>query len=296
MSLAKLVDSIRAQIPDPSLTGNSEDDGDAFTTVQLLDWVNDAAEIISISAPIVEDWFAIGSESGMDVYELPDHVLSVEQLWYDNWPCWRAPELDALFVTKISSRSYFFGPHSRHKVPRLHVWPAADRTAETDTLNGAITATDKIITVNDISSFRPYAFLKIDDEVILYRTTDEPNKQFKQILRGQGGTTAASHANSAVVNELNVFFKCFRIPVRVATVDDVFELPRGMNPLVELYVIAKVREAEQNYQIASSDRKEFYQMTERLANKANVRGLRQGTQVRTAPPGPALWYGRVYVP
>lgn len=291
----ELIQSIRDQIPDP--VSDPALDGSSFSLATLLRYINSSARIMAASAPIVMDWFAIQSEAGMDVYELPNHILSVEQLWYDMWPCWRAPELDALFVTKITSRSYFFGPHSIHATPRIHVWPAADRTGANTTLSSSITDASVIIPLTSVTGFKQYGFALIESELVLYRTVNaSPTNTLTQVLRGQGGTAKVSHNSGAAVAERNIFFKCSRLPVKVTSPSDPVEIPIGLVPLLELGVLARVREAEQEAQEARSLRQDFDREIATLAEKAAYKGLRQGIQVRTEPPGPLLYYGRVYVP
>ena len=230
----------------------------------------------------------------MDVYELPARILSVEQLWYDLWPCWRSPAADAFFTAKIESRSYFFGPYAIHATPRLHVWPAADRTGATTTLNGAIANDATTITLTSATNFRTYGYFSVEDEIILYRTIS--TNTVTDILRGQAGTVAAAHSDLAPVTERNIFFRCSRLPVTVTGVNDVIEIPLGLVPLLELYALSKVREAEQDHQTAMMLRQEWTSSMTSLTASASLKGLRQGLQVRASPQGPLLSGGRVFVP
>lgn len=293
-----LLQSIRALIPDPVATGQPMSaDGEDFSFSILLQWINDGLKILCTEAGIVNDWWAIASEQGMDVYELPSDIQNVEQLWYDNWPCWRSPELDALFVNKITQRSYFFGPHSLTAINRLHVWPACDRTAQVTTLSADIDATVRTIPLTSVSSFRPYGFVMIENELILYRTVNaSPTNTLTQTLRAQGGTQAAAHVSGTAVNELNIMFRCSKLPPALTGVDSLIDIPSGLVPLLELYVISRVRESEQDHQIAMAMMNDFRKAVDSLAAKSQLQGLTQGLQVRTAAPGPYLFNGRTYIP
>lgn len=70
------------------------------------------------------------------------------------------------------------------------------------TLNGAISATDTSITVTSGSSFPSQGTIKIDNEIIFYggKSTNVLNN----CLRGQNGTTAASHSNGAAVGSSTI--------------------------------------------------------------------------------------------
>lgn len=288
-----ILTSVRAQIPD--IVTDITADGNDFSLATLLLWLNDAMRIMATSAPIIQDWHAIASEEGMDIYELPSRILSVEQLWYDSQPCVRVPELDMLWSEKVTSRSYYFGPHSIHATPRIHVSPAADRTSLSTTTTGALTATTTTIPLTSVTGLQDYGYIKVEDEIIMYRTISTLN--LTQVLRGQAGTTATTHASGAAVTELNIFFKCSRLPVPVTTPSDIVEIPIGLTPIIELYILSKVRRAEQEVQEATLLSREFQAAVQTLQDKAQLKGLRQGLQVRAEEPGPLLYSrGRLFVP
>ncbi len=291
---ADIILSIRDQIPDPVVDANQ--DGNAFPLASLLRWLNDAGRILCQSAVSIVDWYAFPTTTGMDVYELPQYIVNVEQAWYDLLPLTRSPELDDIFITKIQGRCWWFGPHSIHATPRLHVWPTPDRTALSTTLATGISATDTTIVLDSVTALCTFGFIRIQDELILYRNVDSATKTLTNILRGQGGTKAEAHTVGAATNECNVMFKCTRLPKPLVSVTDPIEIPQGLWPLLELYVLSKVRESEQEFQVAQSLRQEFQGSIDKLAEKAQGKGLKQGLQVRLAPPGLRLYGGRVYIP
>jgi hypothetical protein len=270
-------------------------DGTGFSLATLIRWVNDAMRIMATSAPIIQDWHAVQSTQGMDLYELPAMTLSVEQLWYDLFPCVRQPELMTIWETKLTARSYAFGPHSIHAQPRIQVWPACDRTGATTTLSTTITSTATSIVVADASAFQAYGYIGIEDEIIAYRTVS--SNTLTGILRGQAGSTASSHNSGATVTERNIMMKLSRLPTPVTGADDPIEIPVGLTPLIELYVLAKIREAEQESALALQLRNDFNRAMEALQAKAQLKGLRQGIQVQENGPGAWLYFnGRVFVP
>lgn len=291
---SNIIMSIRDQIPDP--VSDPTLDGQAFKLSSLLRWLNDAGRIMAMAAPVITDWGGIQSQSGMDTYVVPSIITSIEQIWFDLLPLTRSPELDDIFTTKITGRSWWFGPHSMHATPRIHIWPACNRTGSVTTIDGAITADDTSLILADTDGFKAFGMLRVEDELILYRSIDSDTGVVTNILRGQGGTTAASHNDGAAVTECNIFFKCWRLPTPLTGATDTVEVPQGLWPLLELYVIAKVREAEQEYGEAAKLRQEFTASVEKLGEKAQIKGLRQGIQVRSSLPGPKLYGGRIYVP
>lgn len=288
-----LILSIRAQIPDPVADPGS--DGGAFSYDTLRRWINDGMRIMATASPIIQDWYALQSQSGMDIYELPNTTLSVEQLWYDLEPCVRTPEAYTIQTSKVSGPAYYFGPHSIHATPRIQVWPANDRTGTTTTLSGAITATSSSITLASASGLNAFGFISIEDEIILYRTVNTTTNVLSNLLRGQAGTAASAHADTTAVTERNIMMKLSRLPTPILQASDPIEIPLGLVPVIELYVLAKVREAEQESALAMQMRQEFDKVMEKMTNKAQLRGLRQGIQVGEQA-GPGLYRGRVIIP
>lgn len=289
-----IIQSIREQIPDPTTDPAVDGPPNGFSLATLIRWINDAMRVMASMSPIILDWGAFQSEQGQDVYVLPSIVLSVEQLWYDTLPCVRSPAADALFVSKVSGRAFYFGPYSLHATPRLHVWPCADRTGATTTLSTTVSDAARTFTVADSSAFKSYGYFALENEQVMYRTNTAPGT-FTQTLRGQAGSVPAAHTAGATVTENNIFYKCSRLPTPITAACDPIEIPIGLTPLIELYVLAKVREAEQDSQLALAMRREFQQAMEKLQERAQYKGIRQGIQVG-AVIGADLWRGRVWIP
>jgi hypothetical protein len=290
--------SIRDQIPDP--VSDPSLDGPAFKLSSLLRWINDAGRIICASANVLQDWYAIPSITGQSTYNVPSYIMSVEQAVYDLKPLGRVAEIDDIFTSKITAPSWWFGPHRIHANPQLHVWPACSRSANVTTLVSPVGLTDLSIQVASIATgtngFQAFGFLTIDNELIHYETLNSTTNVISNLTRGAGGTAVAGHVLGATVQENNIQFKCFRLPVPITGPNDIFELPQALWPIVELYVLAKVRSAESNEEIAIKLRGEFLGIVEKFAQKGQIKGQRQGGQVRTIPPGPELYFGRTYVP
>lgn len=298
---ADIILSVRAQIPDPAPDDDAALDGNAFRVDTLLRWINDAGRLIALSAPIVQDWFGLPTEDGQDVYELPSYVTSVEQAWYNLLPLARSAEGDSIFTSKISGRSWWMGSHSIHARPRLHIWPAPSESGATTTLDGALTATATSATLTATTDFQAFGYALIDpgtetEELIRYATVNADTRQLKNLLRGQGATTAAAWADDKTIRECNLFGKCYRLPRPLKRAFDPLEIPQGLWPLTELYVLSKVRESEQDHQTSLQLFNTFNQIKEQLVDKSQLKGLRQGLQVKVGGTYPNLFRGRTFIP
>lgn len=290
----QIINSVRTQIPDP--VSDPADDGAEFSMQQLLAWINDGMRIMCAGAPVIQDWDGVPSSEGMDVYVLPNYINSVEQVWYNRLPLLRSPESNALFTSKITARSWWFGPHSIHVNPRMHVWPACDTSGASGLVDGAMTPEDSTFTITNGSAFNTYGYMRVENELVLFRNIDS-NGLVYNILRGQGGTTAVAHNDGAVVRDCNIFFKCYRLPVPLTGIDDIIEVPQALWPIIELYVLSKCRFATQAMDEGMGLMKEFDRLVDRLAEKSpQLKGLRQGMQVKVYGSTPELWQGRVIIP
>jgi AmiR/NasT family two-component response regulator len=86
-------------------------------------------------------------------------------------------------------------------------------------------------------------------------------------------------------------YKCARLANQVTSATDQLEIPLVLQPILELGVMAEVREAEQDFQEARQLRSEFDKQVDKLAQRA-VFKIRQGTQIRLQTPSPLLYgYG-----
>lgn len=298
---ADIILSVRSQIPDRSPDDDPALDGNAFRVDTLLRWINDAGRLIALAAPIVQDWFGLPSEQGQDVYELPSYITSVEQMFYDLTPLERSPEGDSIFTSKVTGRSWWMGSHSIHARPRIHVWPAPDKSGASTTLNGFLSEIATTITLTSTSGFQEFGYALIDpgvetEELVRYATVDSSANQLKNVLRSQGGTQAVSGGVSGrPVRDCNLFGKCYRLPRPLKKVSDSLEIPQGLWPLVELYVLAKVRESEQDHQTSLGMLTTFHQLKDQLTDKSQLKGLRQGLQIKLGS-GSGLFRGRLYIP
>lgn len=294
-----LITSIRTQIPDRTTNDDPSLDGNAFTAAQIMDWINDASEIIGVSAPVIIDWWGVQSVTGQDLYPIPNYIMDVRKSWYDLKPLTIASEGDDIFTTKVGGPSWWFGLHSTPSTNNTwHVWPAPSRTGATTTLTAPVGLSDGSLPIANSAGFMSFGFLSIDNELIRYANLPSPvgAGNITNILRGQGGTAAAPHNQGVTVTETNIMLNVSRLPIRIAQPSDPIEIPIPLWPLIELYVISKVRATEQNDELATALRKEFLGLVEQLANKAQLIKPRMGLQVRTLPMARQLYAGRVYIP
>lgn len=294
-NLQRLIHNIRVDIPDPTEGDDTHLDGRAYSLQTILGWINDAGDVMCHKANIISDWYAIPTVADQDVYELPDYITSVEQVFFNLLPLDRSSTQENMFTVKRSGSSWWFSPYDIGIIPRLFLFPAPSVAAATDQLNGSLSSTATTLTVDSTTGFNAYGYLKIDDEIIRYAKVTSATV-IGGLLRGQCGTTATAHSDNAVVVDQNLVMKCFRLPRQVENADGVLEIPRGLHPLIQLYVASRVISAEQDKQAAAQLRNEFFQLVDQLSARPATQGIRQGRQVMTWPNGGTAANTRLLIP
>lgn len=301
--LGDLILSVRKKIPDPVPGNDPGLDGSAFSLNELLVWINDAQALITLKVPVIQDWYAVPSIEGQDVYPLPNYIGSVEQCWYDLIEMGAQAEGDSLFPSHVQGRSWWFAPHAIHAIPRLYVFPAPGRAAGVSTLNGAVAVGATSITYNvpaspDIQNSYGYAMIGTPSlyEIVRYTNNATDTGVLTNILKGQGGTKDLAWVDESPITECNIFFSCYRQAVALTKISDALETPRTLWPLIELYVMAQVKYAEQDTETAMKGEQFFHKIVDDLGNRAQLKGLRQALQIKTTPRTPELFRGRIFIP
>jgi len=104
-------------------------------------------------------------------------------------------------ITRISESTYITIPNKNANGRPIQVWinrqSGQVATIPQATLDGAISATDTTITLNDVSQLPTQGFVNIGAETIGYQNI--VGNQILNAWRGQNGTTAASHLTGAGV-------------------------------------------------------------------------------------------------
>lgn len=118
---------------------------------------------------------------------------------------------------------------------KLRIYPTPPDSAASTTLNGGITSTATSMTVVSSATFLRGDFFRfvIDSEVIY--ATNNTTTTFTGLLRGQEGTTAASHLTAATVTELDIVQAGQATPVDLAQLNDETVVPE---PIVICYGVA----------------------------------------------------------
>ena len=105
-------------------------------------------------------------------------------------------------INRISESTYLTIPNKYANGRPVQFWINRQTGAvnvSSATLNGAISATDTTITVNNVYALPTTGFINIGSETIGYQNVDSTTGQLLNCFRGQNNTTAASHADASAI-------------------------------------------------------------------------------------------------
>ena len=105
-------------------------------------------------------------------------------------------------INRISESTYLTIPNKYAQGRPVQFWINRQTGAvnlSAATLDGAISATDTTITVNNVYALPTTGFINIGSETIAYQNVDSTTGQLLNCFRGQNNTTAASHADAAAI-------------------------------------------------------------------------------------------------
>jgi len=139
-------------------------------------------------------------------YDVPTTVSKVHTARYDTQPLapinqsrWEQLHWDSDTSAQDPSHIHIWNN-------QVLLWPRPSSSAQTTTLNGALTAAATTITVTSTSGFNRgdyYRFI-INSEVIY--ATASTSTTFTGALRGREGTTAAAHSDTDTVTERDIVY------------------------------------------------------------------------------------------
>jgi len=150
---------------------------------------------------------SFSSVANQFAYDIPSTVQKIHNVVFDtqplimkNWSWWKLAHWDTDQTSADPTHAVIFNN-------QMLVWPRPTSSASTTTLGAAISSTTATtITVAATSSFNRgdyYRFI-VDSEVIY--ATGSTSTTFTGCLRGQEGTTAATHSDGATVTERDIVY------------------------------------------------------------------------------------------
>jgi len=295
-----VINLVRDLIPDPVYDSGGNPlpttDGGLFRAQTLYRFLNDGVKALAQKTSwVVDDWTAVAVTNHIPTYDINGQWHSFDEVFLNGWRLGRAAEGYLLWPQTVETgQSVVYALHNTTDHWNLRLFPAPNFSDPTPTLNGALSSSSTTIVVSSATGFMPYGFVLIDTELIQYYNLS--GTTLTGLVRGVGGTKAASHSNGVTVTHEACWVKGVRTPNEIAISTDIVEVPPAFQYPLQLYVLSRCRQSENEYAEAAKLMQEFNAECTARANDPRLKDS-QGTQIR--PYGDRVWgslaWGRAVV-
>jgi hypothetical protein len=256
----------RAYVPDS--------DGTFVPASLAFSWLNQALRQMIVNLGGIADISGVAWPSGAAWQALNNRWTEIENLWWQGWWQVRGDQAYTWLQSPVQSVPGYFTPWSTAGQDIIGLWPQPGAGPPTTALaaNMGINDTSFTCTTGSLSSFNAPGLCQIDEEMILVSTQDQTDSIFQGCLRGIGGTVAAPHAIGATVTQLIVMFTGKRLAPEFVpgAAYAGLALPAGWDAPLDIFLVSKFREKEQDSQGAVAKMQEFNAMVEQLRSSRDA--------------------------
>jgi hypothetical protein len=304
-----IINAVRDLGPDPVYNEEGEpqpdEDGSFLRASTLYRWLsNGIRELARRANWVVQDWTAVPQVSREGIYKLPYRFANIDAVFCNKYRLAHLDEVHTIYPSFASAQPLWYATHHRSDHVELALWPVPNMTDPRVTLMHTM---DPLATTIDLSStagFMSPGWLRIENEIIQYSAlvseldplATQPGVRI--IRRGVGGSAAALHFAGVAAEHCAIWVRGWRAPNTVRQAIDCVEVPFAFQAPLEVYLLSKYREAEQDRQGAVSLMQEFVAFVEDFRNDPTWQQTGWPSQVAAygTPALGGLAYGRVILP
>lgn len=166
--------------------------------LMTIEWQNRGINMWTI------DQGTITLTAGVNTYALPTDTIDLLEHVIRTGQNVSSTQAD-LTITRISVSTYATIPNKLQQARPIQVWIqrlSGQVSPANATLSSTINSTTTTITLSSTASLPSAGFVRIDSEDILYQWLD--GNSLGGVVRGQNGTTAASHTAGATIYNPNL--------------------------------------------------------------------------------------------
>lgn len=201
-TIASLTDDLQVRFADA--TGRFLDD------VASEVYLNLANQEFCVETRAITREYGLVMVANQFLYTLPTDLIHVyncmwmpDQSKVEYRPLNRLAEEGYLSLTSKGNPIFFCDDD---KFTKMRLAPTTSAASASTTMNdaGGINTTDTSVILTSAASFRSQGIIKIEDELILYYA--KSSNTLQQLVRGYGGTTAATHADATTVSQCDLTF------------------------------------------------------------------------------------------
>jgi hypothetical protein len=295
-----LITIVRDLIPDPLYladgTPQPSADGGLFRAQTLYRFLNDGVKALAARTNwVVEDWTAVAVAQHLPTYDINAQWQAFDEVFVKGWRLGLATEGYLLWPQVVESgQSLVYALHNTTDHWNLRFFPAPNYTDAATTLVGGVTATSTSLVVADATGFLPYGFVQLESELIQYYNLT--GTTLSGLVRGVGATSAAAHVDLTAITHCSGWIKGKRTPREITIATDLVEVPLAFQYPLQLYVLSRCAQAQNDDAGAQSLMQQFMQECEQRKNDPKLQA-NQGLSVKPYgdPVFSSLAWGRAVV-
>lgn len=247
MSTAQsLIDDVRARIVEANADFFSDD-------VSLLRWLNQGYRNFCAKTEYLEKIKAMKIIANQYEYDVPSDCQSIREIrWKDQYDIEGKDVGDFNRFIGMADQTTDRPTHYKlfPSTSKIRLYPIPNAASASTTMNdtGGISSSDTSVILTSATSFPNRGRILIENEQILYYA--KSGNTLSQLVRGDGGTTAASHADTTAVYyaPLEVSYSFMPAAMVVSSVD--CQLPVEYDEALISYACAIAFRAKDKYEIA----------------------------------------------
>lgn len=243
-----LIDDVRARLIEASAGFFSDD-------VSILRWLNQGYKNFNAKSEFLEKVTAYKLIANQTEYAVPSDMQSIVDIkWKDQYTVeWRDLEewnRSAGYGDRTGDRPEIWRMFP--STSKFRVYPIPNAASASTTMNdtGGINTSDTSVILTDASSFPSRGRILIENEQIMYYA--KSGNTLSQLVRGDGGTTAASHADATAVYHapLEVYHSYMPALMVVSSVD--CQLPAEYDEALVSYALSICFRVKDKYETSGA--------------------------------------------
>jgi hypothetical protein len=277
LSIATPLISIGGTPPNYSSAFLPDSDGAFVPSSLMFQWLNNALSQMVVTLGGIDDISGVAWPQGAAWQVLQNRWTEIENMWWQGWWQVVGQQSYTWLVNPIQSVPGYYTPWSSAGQDIVGLWPQPGAGFASTTLSAPMGLTDVVVNINPITLVGGQVFtmpglVQIDNEFMLISYQNTAGTQIGGIIRGVSGTIAAPHNSGATLNQLIVMFTGKRLPPQFLPGSGyaMLQLPAGWDVPLDIFMLSKFREKEQQYAEAQRLMQEFKGQIEDLRSSRDA--------------------------
>jgi hypothetical protein len=265
-------------VPTRNTAYNPDLDGSFLSAGAVFQWLNKGVELLSQLTGGIRDYTGVGTSNQQALYVLNGNWKEISDIWYNGY--WFGGGARKYYFKRSAVVSGILTTATisvRDNRTVLELYPQPDRNAGTTTTTASMGTGDSSIAIASAGVLlMPFGFVQIDSEIMAY--SNNASNTLTGLIRGIGGTVAATHASGATVTELNLAINGLRLggsSYAPGNANLTMPFPQGWSGLLSKYLTARAYEVEKDGQSAKRLMDEFKQESQQYRSNNSIFGQRQ---------------------